>query len=125
MRRIIISIAILLSACSTPNTVVVKDNEKSEQVTKESIKQIDDMLAVRIQTLNEPLDLSAYKNIQFVVIENSLYSGRRIVVKYDEYVKLIELLKVLENRIVIQQKTIDELLKFYDATDEYKQFMAR
>ena len=125
MRKLIICLSIVLSACSTPNTIVVKDNEKSEKITKESVKKIDERLSLAIKDINQPLDLSAYKDINFIILEKTLYSERKIVVKYDDYVKLIELLKVLENKISLQQKTIDELLKFYDATDEYEQSLVR
>lgn len=59
------------------------------------------------QISKSPLDLSAYKNIPIVVGDN------KVCLMTEDYSKYIQLLNVLKNHIILQEKTIQELQQYY------------
>lgn len=97
----------LMSGCSLlPTRTEVQYIEKKDPVC-EALKN-----APEIQK-PEKLDLSEYKDLEFILIQNKATGQRTLVaMSYDDFVKFNALLKTLENHIEIQRMTINEIERF-------------
>lgn len=114
MRALIILFAFgFLGACSTAEKRVVEvipdDISSIVDVSKETDAEFAKVL--KEATELQPLELYLYRGIKYNVL---LVRGSRVIyISYDNYVKLIDLLKVLENRIEIREQQIDDINNIY------------
>lgn len=110
MRKLIISLSIVLAACTTPPTI-----EDRKDVVVLAEKEVVELLQ---STDAPPLDLAKYKELQFKIF--TLEGKNYIILTYDDYTKLIELLSVLNGHINVQRVTIDELQQFLQRSVDSK-----
>lgn len=102
MRKTIISLSLFLAACTTPPIV-----EDRKDVVVLAQKEVVELLQSTDAT---PLDLEKFKELQFKIF--TLDGQNYIILTYDDYTKLMELLSVLNGHINVQKVTIDELQQF-------------
>lgn len=112
-RLTILLLVSLLSACSVAPTKTIKvvPEDVSEIIERTSIidKEFVDMIAAATDI--SPLELYLYREIDYNVM---LIRGSKVVyMSYTDYVKLIDLLKVLENRIEIREQQIDDIIDIH------------
>lgn len=109
MYKIILIIALAaLSACSTnPKQLEVVPADISDVYNATVLidRQIEAILQQALE--QEPLQLYFYRDIEYNV---ALIEGERVVyLSYDSYVKLIDLLTLLTNRVEIRERQIDDI----------------
>lgn len=89
--------------------VIPDDIESIVEDAKEVEDSLTDVVSKAFDI--EPLELYLYRDIHYNVM---LVRGSRVIyVSYDDYVKLLDLLKVLENRIEIREKQIDDVIDIH------------
>ena len=103
-----IAVLMALSACSTAPKqleVVPADISDVYNATVLIDRQIEAILQQALE--QEPLQLYFYRDIEYNI---ALIDGERVVhLSYDSYVKLIDLLTLLTNRIEIRERQIDDI----------------
>lgn len=103
---LILTLLLFTSGCAflKPKSVetVVLDDPECEAIKKVSFKLAE----------IPPLDLSKYKNIQFLTVEDE--DGYHwLTFSTDDYKSFAEFLLILQNYIEIQRESIEKIQEFY------------
>lgn len=110
---ILVAAISLLGACSSIDKKVVEVVPDDIVSIVEESKATDTKFAEVLEeaTKLQPLELYLYRDIKYNIL---LVRGSRVIyLSYNDYVKLIDLLKVLENRIEIREQQIDDINNIY------------
>lgn len=112
----VLLLSFMITACATkqqvPTDLFTEDEKATIQLAQSEVTKII------TDTELSPLDLEKYNAVEFKILTSD--GKNYVVLTYDEYILLMELLAELRGRIETQGVIIDEINKFFSKRGQLK-----
>jgi hypothetical protein len=101
-------LVVLLSGCGLFQW---KDDVKGTVVTIESA-ELEALRAVVLSVPENKIDFGSLVDVKFQTYNDN--GTQYILLSYDDYVKILKSLKLIENHIRIERDTLNKVMQFYE-----------